>query len=866
VPFGPNAGQGDNPLSQLDPPVATDGLPQLPPITGFGAGGFGDLDDADKILVFASFTEKRGGQPARLFVSAKLGPKWHIYSLSQPAGAAKATAIELDPSDQYQLLGSFVPDQAAEVRETEFFDVPLEEHYGTVTFSAPIEITTGVDASELRIAGKLSGMLCHDEQGCLQLADVDTGFSAQLATGQEAEDLLALVPTPGGEPAGYRAEDTHAVLTGYVTPQTIEPGTTATLVITAKVDPGWKIYAYTEKTVPDGISKPFRIALQQPAGWEIRPATASAKAKSEEIEGFPPYYYHEGSVTWTGAIEIPSDAQPGEFTFEGLIGYQTCSNQCDPPVAAKFSARVNVATSSVPGQSALVFSPFPSYDEVESLADAAAKRRSLSESVGEMPAASAGLNLEEIAESTAEQYQGISTWFFVLVVLPVSFGGGFLLNFMPCVLPVLGLKIMGFVSQAGESRGRIFMLNVWFALGLFFVFMVLATPMALLNAADVTQSDGGTGWGWGEQFNYDGFNIPLIAVVFVMALSFFGVWEIPIPGFATGSSATQLAEKEGFLGAFSKGVITTLLATPCTGPGIGIAIVWCAFLPAHLVYVVFAAIALGMASPYLVIGAFPALIRYLPKPGAWMETFKQAMAFVLLGTIVWLFTFIHWANMVPTLALLFGLWAACWWIGRVPLTAESSKRARAWVVAAAFATFIGLFAFSPGIEIGGFPIPGLAGIMEHRFESTLASVSAETEETSASEFELPWQRFSLAKLDELTAENRTVMVDFTANWCLTCKTLEQFVLNTRDVRQVVDRNGVVPLVADWSNRDRESDVGKAMRALGSKQVPVLAIFPAGRPNDPIVLRSGYTKGGLIKALEEAGPSQFVTEDPRAAMR
>jgi thiol:disulfide interchange protein DsbD len=608
-------------------------------------------------------------------------------------------------------------------------------------------------------------------------------------------------------------------------------------------------------------------------------------------------------VTWTAAIEIPSDAQPGDFTLEGLIAYQTCSNQCDPPVAAGFSARVNVGSPPVPGKATLSFSSFASYREVAGLADAVAERTSSPRSDGEPPTAAQGFSLEETARTTAKQYEGYSTGVFVLVILPIAFAGGFLLNFMPCVLPVLGLKIMGFVSQAGESRGRIFMLNVWFALGLFFVFMVLATPMALWNAADVSQVDDGTGWGWGEQFNYDGFNIPLIAVVFVMALSFFGVWEIPIPGFATGNTATTLAAKEGPFGAFSKGVITTVLATPCTGPGIGFAIMWCAMLPAHLVYVVFAVMAMGMASPYLVIGAFPALIRFLPKPGAWMETFKQTMGFVLLGTVVWLYTFIQWTNMVPTLALLFGFWAACWWIGRVPMTAEFGKKARAWVAAAAFATFIGLFAFSPGIEIGGFPVPGLGGMMQHRYDTAvdgavvqrledagegvaIVSPGSEPEavtqpvDTSATnpppkvddgdepenEFELPWERFSLAKLQQLTAENKTVMVDFTANWCLTCKTLEQFVLNTRDVREVVDRNGVVTLLADWSNRDRESDVGKVMKALGSKQVPVLAIFPAGRPNDPIILRSGYTKGGLIKELEAAGPSQSAKETSRAAMR
>jgi hypothetical protein len=210
VPTGAGAGQPVDLLNPLDPPVTTDEFPQRLPTPGFGGFRVGEAGDADKILVFASFTEKQEDQPARLFVSAKMGPKWHVYSLTQPAGAVKATAVELDASDQYQLLGGFVPDQRPEVREVEVFDVPLEEHYGTVTFSAPVEITAGVDPAGLRIKGQLSGMICHDELGCIQLSDVDTSFSAQLATGQEARDLLDLVLGPDVESDDRDAAPKHA--------------------------------------------------------------------------------------------------------------------------------------------------------------------------------------------------------------------------------------------------------------------------------------------------------------------------------------------------------------------------------------------------------------------------------------------------------------------------------------------------------------------------------------------------------------------------------------------------------------------------------------------------------------------------------
>ena len=137
-------------------------------------------------------------------------------------------------------------------------------------------------------------------------------------------------------------------------------------------------------------------------------------------------------------------------------------------------------------------------------------------------------------------------------------------------------------------------------------------------------------------------------------LSFLGVWEIPIPGFVGGGAANELAAKEGPAGAFFKGAITTILATPCSGPGIAIALGYCTGKPIGFVYLIFTMLGLGMASPYLIIGANPKLIRFLPKPGMWMETFKQIMGFVLMATVIYLLSFINWANILPTLTLLLG--------------------------------------------------------------------------------------------------------------------------------------------------------------------------------------------------------------------
>ena len=263
-----------------------------------------------------------------------------------------------------------------------------------------------------------------------------------------------------------------------------------------------------------------------------------------------------------------------------------------------------------------------------------------------------------------------------------------------------------------------------------------------------------------------------------------------------------------------------------------------------------------MAFPYLVIGAFPNLVQFLPKPGAWMETFKQLMGFVLLGTVIWIFSYLDWPRVLPTLLFLFGLWAACWWIGRVSVTSTFGVKLRAWASAASFAALVGLFAFS-----------WFTGVMEQRFAAAVerkiaefvdtASSSEGADSTEKSAHALPWRRFSLETLEALASEGKTVMIDFTADWCPNCKVLENTVLNTDSVKNLVNQNEVIPLLADWTDPDPE--ISQMLELLGSKQIPVLAIFPASRPNQPIVLRGGYTRQTLLNKLEEAGPSAAADE-------
>lgn len=660
---------------------------------------------------------------------------------------------------------------------------------------------------------------------------------------------------------------------------TVSPGgKSGHLYVTATLPEGWYIYSLAQ---PAGGPIRTRIRLEDSDAFELAGQwtsdTPPHRKRSEAFEGLM-VETHEGRVTWSVPIRLRA-ADPAALRINGSVFAQRCNaDTCLPPRSFPFTAELRHEGSAPgPKQSQLPSraeapppptaappkegssSPFP---KRHSATDASADSR-WADSGESAPAAAAAATAPAARESfDPEQLRANITRQKDRTTLAQAIGfgllGGLILNIMPCVLPVIGLKILSFMEQAGRNRLEALMLNVWYSLGLLLVWLLLAT---LVVAAQL---------GLGEIFQKPGFNVVLAAVVFAMALSFLGVWEVPIPGFAAGGGVSRLAEREGLAGALAKGVLTTILATPCVGPFMGSAVAWSISQPPAVTYAVFASVGLGMASPYLVIGAFPSLIRFLPKPGAWMVTFQNVMGFVLLGTVVYLLTFLEISYVVPTVGMLVAVWAACWWIARTPLTAPLGAKLRSWGEAAAWLGVAWLMLF-PGMDemfSGRWAFGGLHDVMKARLDRLVeqrasAGVAgrASNEGRHARGEELPWQPFTTrAELKKLLDAGHTVLVDFTADWCATCKTLEAAVLNTAEVREAVRRNGVVTVQADWTHEAPE--ISAMLDLLGGRQVPTIAIFPAGRPNEPIIFRGGYTKQRLLEALEQAGPSR----SPATAMR
>jgi suppressor for copper-sensitivity B len=735
------------------------------------------------VIVAGSFTVEKGGRRGILSVSAVMEPSWHVYSLTQPIGGPQRSTIKVADSAQFKLLGDFQPDRPPHIKPPGVFPVPEEEHEGAVIWSAPIQLAEGVDPQALTIDVSYGGQVCGGPSGtCIPVSEK---MAAKLAGYTETS------ATPGE----YRPDPSQAqlVLSGYVDPGAVTPGGKVRLSITATPNPGWHIYAYATKD-PDvvGANKPTLIYLAPLTGWTYSRVKTSVQptVKPPLAAGLPEERSHEGPVTWTVELTASADARPGEAILTGYLGFQTCDkNSCLPPQAVQFRATIPVKASAEAGKAPLEFKAL--------------------ERVSIGPSKSVS-GYKYVADLAAANPQGTGKLEFKSLLPMIGFGllGGLILNLMPCVLPVIGLKLLAFVQQGGQSRATVFKLNLWFALGLLSVFFVLATAAAFANL------------GWGQQFTYTWFKVTMVVIVFAFALSFLGVWEVPIPGFAQTSTSSKLQHQEGATGAFFKGIFTTLLATPCSGPFLGPVFAYTLAQPPLATYLIFGSVGLGMASPYLVIGAFPALVRWLPKPGEWMETVKQLMGFVLLGTVVYLFSTLNAVYFIPTLALVIGVWLACWIIGRVPIYEEFAKQARQWTIGVATAAAIGWFSFT------------FLGPVKHLYE---------------------WQPFAPEAIAKLQAEGKTVMVDFTADWCATCQANFRFVINTPRVKEVVEKNGVVALLADWT--DHNDIIKQALGELDSISIPLLAIYPAHKPGDVILLRDAITQNQLLAALEEAGPSR-----------
>ncbi len=418
----------------------------------------------------------------------------------------------------------------------------------------------------------------------------------------------------------------------------------------------------------------------------------------------------------------------------------------------------------------------------------------------------------------------------------LAFLGGIILNVMPCVLPVISLKILGFVSQADEHPGKIARLGLTFAGGVIVSFLVLAGAVIALQAA-------GEHIGWGFQFQNPGFVAALAIVVFVFSLSLLGVFEIGGLASLAGMGAAAAQRKE-YADAFFHGILTTVLATPCTAPMLGAAVAFALSQPPFIIIAIFTTVAIGLALPYVLLSLNPGWLKYVPRPGVWMDTFKQAMGFLMLATLVWLL-FVFGAQtgadgLTWLLGFLLLLGFFSWLHGRfLDLTSTTRRVVTIWIL-----TLV-------GVGIGYRQM-----LHDHIFAEVpvgKGDAMALSESVEVTEGGVRWEPFSVETLETAVSGGRTVFIDFTADWCWTCKVNEKTVLADSDVEEAFLRNEVLTLKGDWTRKDPE--ITEILQRHERAGVPFYAVYPAGNLSDVIVLPEIINKKLVLESLEAAGPSR-----------
>jgi len=411
-----------------------------------------------------------------------------------------------------------------------------------------------------------------------------------------------------------------------------------------------------------------------------------------------------------------------------------------------------------------------------------------------------------------------STLSEIVRFLIFGFIGGFILNLMPCVLPVISLKIFGFIQQAGQSRARIFRSGLAFIAGIFVWFLGLALVLVIIKWA------GGQPV-WAAQFTNPYFVLAMSAVVLVFALNLFGVFEINLPQWLS-RRAVAAESAHGDAGSFFQGVFATVLATPCTAPFLGTALGFAFTQSAIVILAIFSSIALGMSLPYFLLSAQPAWLKFLPKPGPWMLRVKQLMGFLLIATLIFLLSVLGAqrgvAGLIWTCAFLLVLSLVCWLKG-VFMTPVASARTRASVLLLMLLLVIG---------------SGYYFIWE-KFQT--ASAVGPTASAGSG-----WEKFTPERLASELQQGHPIFIDFTAEWCITCKFNESTVLETGAVRAAFSEHQIVKLKADWTNGDPA--ITKLLKQFGRPGVPLYVLYPGGTAQ-PYVFPELLTKNIVLEKLE-----------------
>jgi thiol:disulfide interchange protein len=578
---------------------------------------------------------------------------------------------------------------------------------------------------------------------------------------------------------------------------------------------GW--HTYSDPSGDSGM--PTSIEWNLPARFSADPIRWP-KPEKITAAGLTTYGY-ENEVLLPIKIRVPKEGYHNgqAIVLKARVEWLECADVCIPG-SAELSIPLRIGNSAKPA-SKDILNLFKKYRELTPSASA--------KSTNTTPQlhSTAEINpFENLPQDPTPESQNPRTRIIkappsvslILNALLGAFLGGIILNLMPCVLPVIAIKILGFVKQSGDSQKRTRRLGFLFGLGVLVSFWCLAAAVISLQKA-------GQQVGWGSLlFQEPWFLMLMTAIVILITLNFFGLFEIEL-----GSSALNrignLASRQGAIGAFLNGVLATALATPCTAPFMATALGFAFAQSPSIILAVLTSLGAGLAFPYVLLSWNPHLLKWLPKPGPWMVRLKQFMGIPMFATAIWLLSILRSHD--ATGASIFAGWLAVisiavWIVGKI----------------------------RPGKLIWIIVSVALIGFAAYRHVSPRFSQTATTELNVSKNSLIPWKPYSSSALQEaLATTDRPIFIDFTAAWCLTCQANKRTSLEVESVAKRFKDLGVTAFLADRTKSNLEID--EAITGYGRVGVPVYVVYPTDRSKPHFLLPEILTPGMVIDAIEKA---------------
>lgn len=581
--------------------------------------------------------------------------------------------------------------------------------------------------------------------------------------------------------------------------EAVRPGGDLPIAIELSIDPGWHLWTNEGSTLEgaDEFEGAIRTAIEvtAPTGLEAHPgfmAWPEPHLISADLgEGPLSYAVFEGRSVVYLPVTVATDATDGTVELAFTIDFQACDDQtCLAPATVKLSLPISIAASAAGGGEANAL--FANFDP------SVFGRIRSGEKAPEI------VDFDAFGLKLSVDIRGAG---FLLLLLLAAIGG-LLLNFTPCVLPVIPLKIMA-LSQAAGNRGRCFLLGLAMSLGVIAFWLGLGIAVASISGFTATN----------QLFQSPVFTISVGVVIAVLAIGMMGLFSVRLP------QALYMIEPrhDTIVGSFGFGIMTAVLSTPCTAPFMGSAVVWAVTGTIATVLLVFGAVGVGMAFPYLVLAAFPALVKNMPRTGPASDLIKQVMGLLLLAAAAYFAGAGLSGLMVepPTPPSRLYWWA----VGLVAAAAGLLMMVR---------TFRITPRVGPRIVFGGLGALILAA-------SLLVAVRM------TDKGPIDWTYYTPERLAEAQAEGDVVVLDFTAEWCLNCKTLEATVLATKEVAAALNGEGVVAMKVDLTGNN---EAGNALlRESGRLTIPLLVVLsPSGAE---IFKSDAYTPRQVLDAIEQA---------------